>query len=92
MHVSVTPDSRNLARDWVVENLPAGWTVVVPSELGFDTRSLEDRDFLVQEVSVTTLQDQKDMLALVEGQVVALVPVWGMDERYAAPAGSQAHS
>ena len=86
-HVSVTPDSRNLARDWVVENLPAGWTVVVPSELGFDTRSLEDRDFLVQEVSVTTLQDQKDMLALVEGQVVALVPVWGMDERYAAPAG-----
>jgi hypothetical protein len=40
---------------------------------------------LVQEVHVTTLQDQKDMLELVEGQVVALVPVWGMDGRAAAP-------
>ena len=84
-HMGVTPDSRNLARDWVVQNLPAGWTVVVPAELGFDTRGLLDRDFPVQEVSVTTLQDQKDMLALMEGQVVALVPVWGMDGRFAAP-------
>ena len=84
-HASVAPDSRNLARDWVVEHLPAGWTIVVPSALGFDIRGLEDRDFLVEEVSVTTLQDQKDMLALLEGQVVALVPVWGMDGRFAAP-------
>ena len=84
-HTSVTPDSRNLARDWIVQNLPVGWTVIVPAELGFDTRDLEDRDLLVQEVRVTTLQDQKDMLELVEGQVVALVPVWGMDGRVAAP-------
>jgi len=84
-HVSVVPDSRNLARDWIVQHLPAGWTIVVPSNLGFDIRGLGDRDFLVEEVSVTTLQDQKDMLALVEGPVVALVPVWGMDGRFAAP-------
>ena len=85
-HVNVAPDSRNLARDWVVQNLPPGWTVVVPSELGLDTRGLEDHDFLVQEVSVTTLQSQKEMLAMVEGQVVALVPVWGMDGRFSARA------
>ena len=81
----MAPDSRNLASDWIVQHLPEGWTIVVPSDLGFDIRGLEGGDFLVEEVSVTTLQDQKDMLALVEGQVVALVPVWGMDGRFAAP-------
>ena len=84
-HASVAPDSRNLASDWIVQHLPAGWTIVVPSDLGFDIRGLDGGDFLVEEVSVTTLQDQKDMLALVEGEVVALVPVWGMDGRFAAP-------
>ena len=81
-HASVTPDSRNLARDWILQNLPDGWTIVIPSKLGFDIRGLADRDFLIEEVDVATLQEQKDMLELVEGPVVALVPVWGMDERF----------
>jgi hypothetical protein len=81
-HASVTPDSRNLARDWILQNLPDGWTIVIPSKLGFDIRGLADRDFLIEEVDVTTLQEQKDMLELVKGPVVALVPVWGMDERF----------
>ena len=89
-HASVTPDSRNLARDWILHNLPDGWTIVIPSSLGFDARGLGDRDFFIEEVDVTTLQEQKDMLALVEGSVVALVPVWGMDGRFGATANPDA--
>ena len=79
---TVTPDSRNLARDWLTQNMPAGWTVVLPSQLGFDTRALKDEDFLVDEVSITTLLDQRKLMARLEGQVVALVPIWDVDGRY----------
>ena len=95
-HAVVPPDSRNLARDWILQNLPDGWTIVIPAELGFDMRGLADRNFLVEEVKITTVQDgktkynepivdQQDMLALVKGPVVALVPVWGMFTRGEAP-------
>ena len=94
-HAVVPPDSRNLARDWIRQNLPDGWTIVIPAELGFDMRGLADRNFLIEEVTITTAQDgkttynepiidqknMKAMLALMEGPVVALVPVWGIDAR-----------
>jgi len=89
-HTVVKPDSRNLARDWILQNLPNGWTIVIPSKLGFDIRGLADRDFLVEKVNITTVQDQQDMLASVEGPVVALVPVWGVDTRREAPANPDA--
>ena len=118
-HAVVPPDSRNLARDWIRQNLPDGWTIVIPAELGFDMRGLADRNFLIEEVANITIGkhrrdlslnmskvqngntthnepffnqkgrevkfDQQEMLALVEGPVVALVPVWGIDARGEAP-------
>ncbi len=80
----VTADSRNLATEWLAENIPAGWTVVIPTELGFDTRGLEVHNLQTVNVSVRTIQQQRDLLASLEGQTVALVPVWGMDGRFEA--------
>ena len=80
-HVTVTPDSRNLARAWLVENIPADWKVLLTSELNFDRRDLAAGQIQIEEVSVSTLHDQNQLLKSVEGQVVALVPIWGVDGR-----------
>ena len=81
-HVTVTPDSRNLARAWLVENIAADWKVLLTSELNFDQRDLATDQIQVEEVSVSTLHDQNQLLESVEGQVVALVPIWGVDGRF----------
>ncbi len=81
-HATVTPDSRNLARVWLAENIPADWKILLTSELNFDQRGLANGHIQVEEVSVSTLHDQNQLLASVEGQVVALVPIWGVDGRF----------
>ena len=88
--VRVTADSRNLATEWLAENIPAGWTVVIPTELGFDTRGLEVHDLQTVSVSIRTIQQQRDLLDSLEGQTVALVPVWGMDPRFEAEPSPEA--
>ena len=83
----VTPDSRNLARAWLAENVPAGWTVVVPTELAVDTRGLEEQGFNLREAPMASIQQQQDVLSSMRGQTVAFLPVWGADPRFGSPAG-----
>ena len=76
-------DSRHLARTWMVNNVPPGWTVVIPSALGFDTRHLDETwDFDVVEVDVMSVRQQRDMLASLRGEAIAFVPTWGADGRF----------
>ena len=67
----------------MVNNVPPGWTVVIPSALGFDTRHLDETwDFDVVEVDVMSVRQQRDMLASLRGEAIAFVPTWGADGRF----------
>ena len=55
--------------------------MLLTSELNFDRRDLAAGEIQIEEVSVSTLHDQNQLLKSVEGQVVALVPIWGVDGR-----------
>ena len=50
-------DSRNEARAWIAGNLPPGWAIVVPTELGFDPRGLEVRGRRVKVVELRPARD-----------------------------------
>jgi hypothetical protein len=83
-HLRDRTDSRNLAHAWLQERLPPGWTIVVPTELGFDKRGLERRG---RRVIVVDLQSARDAAALesllrgVPAPAVIMVPHWGADSR-----------
>jgi hypothetical protein len=77
-------DSRNQAREWIAAELPPNWTLVVPSELGFDRRGLEAGGRQVKVVDLGTTADPnavQAMLADVPAPAVILVPRWGADRR-----------
>lgn|GEM_PF-1025686 len=46
--VPVTPDTRNVAVEWMTHNVPQHATVVVPTELFFDVRALEETHQIVR--------------------------------------------
>lgn len=78
-------DSRNVARVWIDQRLPAEWTIVIPTELAFDKRLLEATG---RKVVVIDGQPPRDAGALqslvtdVPSPAAILVPRWGADSRY----------
>jgi hypothetical protein len=75
-------DSRNVASAWLASYIPAGWTIVIPAELGFDERPLDTNG---RQVLVVDQQSAIDgpatdaLLADVVPPAVILVPTWGAD-------------
>ena len=75
-------DSRNLAAGWIEERLPQGWTIVIPKQLGFDTRGLEARGRRVVVVDLQSVRDDGALQALLNGlpkPAIIMVPRWGAD-------------
>jgi hypothetical protein len=83
-HLRDRTDSRNVAREWVAENLPYNWTIVLPSELGFDRRGLDVRGRNIKVVDLRSARDPEAlnaMLSDVPSPAVIMVPRWGADRR-----------
>lgn len=77
-------DSRNRARTWIAQHLPAEWAIVVPSELGFDARPLAAAGRHVQTVDLRAAADPETLaarLSSVPAPAAILVPRWGADRR-----------
>jgi hypothetical protein len=78
-------DSRRLATAWLERRLPAGWTIVIPSQLAFDTRPLQARGTRVAVVdfrAATNADQLRGLLSEVQDPAVVLVPRWGADQRF----------
>jgi hypothetical protein len=81
----VREDSRNVATDYLLERLPSDWTIVVPSQLGLDTRPLEGAGRRILKVNLQSATDDQALgalLAPVTHPAVLLVPRWGADTRF----------
>jgi hypothetical protein len=75
-------DSRNLAAGWIEKWLPQSWTIVIPKQLGFDTRGLEARGRRVVVVDLQSVRDDGALQVLLNGlpkPAVIMVPRWGAD-------------
>ena len=78
-------DSRNLANRWIEERFPSDWTIVVPTELGFDERALEASGQRVMSVDLQSARDAgalQSLLSDVPSPAAIMVPHWGADARY----------
>jgi hypothetical protein len=73
----LTPDSRNLAVRWIEEHVSPGATIFVPSELGLQTRSLQNR---YRVLSIRFAQVASSGLDRDDGAYV-LLPRYGFDSR-----------
>jgi hypothetical protein len=76
-------DARNEAVAWLDKAIPTTWTLVVPTELGFDTRSLEASGHQVVKVELgnaRTNEAADALLADIAMPSVILVPTWGADQ------------
>jgi 4-amino-4-deoxy-L-arabinose transferase-like glycosyltransferase len=83
-HLRDRTDSRNEAREWIAKNLPDTWTIVVPSELGFDRRGLESPGRHIKVVDLRGARDPDTLNALlsdVPSPAVIMAPHWGADRR-----------
>jgi hypothetical protein len=83
-HLRDRTDSRNLARAWIKEHISYDWAIVVPNELGFDSRGLDIRGRVVKRVDLRSARDPDKLNALlsdVPSPAVILVPRWGADRR-----------
>ena len=83
-HLKVRRDSRNLAAQWVDQHLPLNWAIVVPKELGFDTRGLDARGRHIKVVDLLWARDRPGLDALLDdvpSPAVLMVPRWGADRR-----------
>ena len=84
-HLRDRTDSRNLAHEWIDENLSLDWTIVIPRELAFDSRALEASGRRVVVIDVRPAQDPGAFATLtgeVPSPAVIMVPRWGADSRY----------
>lgn len=81
----VRVDSRNLATFFLLDGVPADWTIAVPSQLGFDSRPLEAAGRRVVKVDLQSALDEGSLNAVlgpVTQPAVLLVPRWGADDRF----------
>lgn len=81
----VRVDSRNLATFFLLDRVPADWTIAVPSQLGFDSRPLEAAGRRVVKVDLQSALDEGSLNAVlgsVTHPAVLLVPRWGADDRF----------
>jgi hypothetical protein len=75
---NMTPDSRNLAKQWILAHLPPESTIAIPEELDMDTRGLEKRYNLIQfTLSPDSIVPDFNM----EGEVYVLDPIYELDGR-----------
>ena len=84
-HLRDRLDSRNRVNLWIEENLPNGWTIVVPTQLGFDRRGIEASGRVVMVVDLQSARDAgrlQSLLGDVPSPAVIMVPRWGADARY----------
>lgn len=82
-HLRDRTDSRKLAQAWIEERLPAEWSLVVPSQLSFDTRALGPRATVVDLQGAAGDPDALHrMLQAVPGPAVILSPKWTADTRF----------
>jgi hypothetical protein len=78
-------DSRKLAQAWIESRLPPDWTIVIPSQLAFDTRALEARGLRVVVVDLQSARSADAVRGLASGvqePAVILAPRWGADPRF----------
>jgi hypothetical protein len=78
-------DSRNLANAWIKERVPADWTIVVPTELGFDQRELKASGRRVMPIDLRSARDPgalQSLLSDVPAPAIIMVPRWGADSRF----------
>jgi hypothetical protein len=84
-HFRDRTDSRNAVQVWIEERLPPNWTIVVPRQLGLDTRRLAAK---ARRIAVVDLQSARHpeavrgLLSGVPGPAVILAPRWGADSRF----------
>lgn len=84
-HFRDRTDSRNQARAWIEARLPDDWTIVIPSQLGFDPRPLEAEGRHVVVVDFPAEGDAASIDALrneVPSPALILAPRWGADPRF----------
>ncbi|MQA29278.1 MAG: hypothetical protein GEU82_05475 [Luteitalea sp.] len=84
-HFRDRTDSRNLARAWIEERVPPEWTIVVPTELGFDARQLEAAGRRVVAIDLRSARDAGALQSIVSGvpsPAIIMAPRWGADVRY----------
>jgi hypothetical protein len=78
-------DSRNLAHAWIEERVTRDWTIVIPTELGFDSRRLEADGRRIVPVELRTARDAGALQSLVAGvpaPALIMLPRWGADARF----------
>lgn len=84
-HLRDRTDSRNLVGAWLAKDIPQDWTVVVPEELGLDTREMEAGGRKIVKVKLQPAADasaQQALLGGVPSPAVILIPHWGADDRF----------
>jgi len=85
-HFRDRTDSRNRARAWIETRLPRDWTIVIPTDLGFDARPLEADERRVMVVDLAAVGDAdalQSLLGEVPAPALIMVPRWGADTRFA---------
>jgi hypothetical protein len=78
-------DSRNLANAWITERVPLNWTIVVPTQLGFDARQLEASGRRIMSIDLQSARDPGALQSLVSdvpAPAIIMVPRWGADSRF----------
>ena len=78
----LTPDSRILAVRWINENVPGNSEIILPLELGMDTRSLERKYRVIKApMKWLSFEEIKKILAEHQGSYI-LSPKYGRDSRW----------
>lgn len=77
-------DSRNAAVEWLSPRLPPGTTVLVPTQLAFDTRTLAAGGTRVVAVDLQAAASVDAFQRVLEssGPSLLLLPRWGADARF----------
>jgi hypothetical protein len=79
-------DSRKVAEAWIEQRIPKEWAVIIPGQLGFDSRRLKAEGRNVAEVDMQSARDpdafQSLLLGANSGAAIVLVPRWGADQRF----------
>ena len=82
--ISPTPNSRHQAVAWIMQNLPSDTTLIVPTELGLDTRLLAAAGYPVRPVDFIPLDTGDAIAATAAGRshAAVLIPSWYADPRF----------
>ena len=82
---AITPTRDGCAQAWIQTRFPPGWTIVVPSQLAFDPRVLEDKGIACDGRRLQVGQGHRRAPAALERRqapAVVMLPRWGADPRF----------